>query len=150
MDGIDGSNYKSWGNNVYSFCIPIPSHRSTHNNISIEFYYTDAEIQTIDPVTNRRLFFSNEVEEIRVISKTNKKKSKSEIKILETPITEDENDKKIYCENIEFIKNADGRNLAHSKSVFAENILNKSNGFENFNVLEFEKIFEVIRHILNE
>jgi len=150
MGGSNGSNYKSWGNNVYSLCIPTPSHRLTYNNISIEFYYSDAEIQTIDQVTNRRLFFSNEVEEVRVISKTNKKKSKSEIRILDTPIAEDENDKKIYCEDVEFVKNANGENVAHSKNVFAENILNKTNGFDNFNVLEFEKIFEVIGQILTE
>jgi hypothetical protein len=150
MDGTNGSSYKSWGNSVYSFCIPTPSHRHTYNNISIEFYYTDDEIKTIDSTTNRRLFFSNEIEEVRVISKTNKKKSKSEIRILDIPINEEENDKKVYCEDVELIKDLQGNNVAHSKNVFAENIINNTIGFDNFSVYEFEKIFEITRQILNE
>lgn len=148
MDG-NGTPFKEWGNSVYSFCIPKPSHRNDYNNISIEFYYTDEEIRTIDVETNRRLFFTNEVEEVRTISKTNKKKSESKIHILEEPKVDEEADKKIYCEDVEKIKNGDGENVAHSKNVFAENILSQKIGFENFGVAEFEKVFDIIAQILN-
>jgi hypothetical protein len=46
--------FKHWGNNVYSFAIPLPSHRLHYENVSIEFYYSDAEIKTHD-TEGRRL-----------------------------------------------------------------------------------------------
>lgn len=148
MDGNEGENYKSWGNSVYSFCIPKPSHRENYNKISIEFYYSDDEIKTLDPQENTRLFFTNEVEEIMIKSKTNNKKIDSEIRILKTPKVEEENDKKIYCEDVELIRNSNDERVAHSKSVFAEKILKQDENFNVFNISEFEKIFKVIEQIL--
>ena len=142
-------NYKDWGNSVSSFCIPKPSHRDDYNKISIEFYYTDDEIRTLDPTNNTRLFFTNEVEELMIKSKTNKKRINSEIRILDVPKPEEENDKRIYCEDVELIKNVDGERVAHSKSLFAEKIINQEENFSEFQVSEFEKIFEIIREILN-
>lgn len=147
MNGDD--NYKDWGNSVSSFCIPKPSHRDDYNKISIEFYYTDDEIRTLDPANNTRLFFTNEVEEIMIKSKTNKKQINSEIRILDTPKPDEENDKRIYCEDVELIRNADGERVAHSKSLFAEKIINQEENFDEFQISEFEKIFEIIREILN-
>jgi hypothetical protein len=51
--------YKGWGNNVFSFIIPVPDHRQESPNISIEFYYTDSEIMQADK-HGRRLFLSDE------------------------------------------------------------------------------------------
>ena len=31
-----GSRYKQWGNNVYSFALPVPSHRIPENGVCIE------------------------------------------------------------------------------------------------------------------
>jgi Cdc6-like AAA superfamily ATPase len=149
MDGTGGSNFKDWGNSVYSFCIPKPSHRNDYNNISIEFYYTDEEIRTIDPTTNKRLFFTNEVEEILIKSQTNKKKVNSKINILAVPKVDEEQDKKIYCEDVELIQNEQGLSVAHSKSVFADKILKKEDGFKEFGADEFEKIFMIVGQILN-
>ncbi len=33
--------YKSWGNNVFSFAIPIPAHRIDTGDVCIEFYYQE-------------------------------------------------------------------------------------------------------------
>lgn len=150
MDGLNSSSYKEWGNLVYSFCIPKPSHRDDYKNISIEFYYTDDDIKTIDTNTNKRLFFTNEIEEIMIKSKTNKNKVTSEIKVLEIPKEDEENDKKIYCEDVALIQNENGISIAHSKNVFAENILNRKAGFNNFEVDEFEKVFSIISEILKK
>lgn len=150
MDGLNGSSYKEWGNLVYSFCIPKPSHRDDYKNISIEFYYKDDDIKTIDTNTNKRLFFTNEIEEIMIKSKTNKNKVTSEIKVLEIPKEDEENDKKIYCEDVALIQNENGISIAHSKNVFAENILNRNAGFNNFEVDEFEKVFSIISEILKK
>jgi RNA-directed DNA polymerase len=57
MDG--DKSYKSWGNNVFSFVIPLPQHREQTPEISIEFYYRDNEITRTDR-NGRRLFLSNE------------------------------------------------------------------------------------------
>jgi predicted ATP-binding protein involved in virulence len=146
MNGND--NFKDWGNSVSSFCIPKPAHRDDYNKISIEFYYTDDEIRTLDASNNTRLFFTNEVEEIMIKSKTNKKRINSEIRILDTPKPEEEYDKRIYCEDVELIRNSDGERVAHSKSLFAEKIINQEENFNEFEVSEFEKIFEVIKEIL--
>lgn len=51
--------YKDWGNNVFSFAIPVPDHRKGYENVSIELYYTDEEIKTEDSQQNR-LFLSSE------------------------------------------------------------------------------------------
>ena len=150
MDGSDGSNYKNWGNKVYSFCIPKPSNRDYYKNISIEFYYTDDEIKTIDKNTNKRLFFTNEIEEIMIKSKTNKNKVTSRINVLEIPKSDEENDKKVYCEDVSLIQNENGISIAHSKNVFAEKILNREDSFDNFNIDEFEKVFKIVNEILNE
>lgn len=148
MDGSNGSSFKEWGNSVYSFCIPKPSHRDNYNNISIEFYYTDEEIKTIDAVTKKRLFFTNEVEEIMIKSKTNKKKITSKISVLEIPKVDEENDKKIYCEDVDFIQNGDGVSIAHSKNVFAEKIIKREDDYNDFGVDEFEKVYTIINEIL--
>lgn len=43
----NNGNYKNWGNNVYSFAIPIPNEdREKTPLISIEHYYSDNEIKT--------------------------------------------------------------------------------------------------------
>lgn len=147
MDGTNGRKFKDWGNSVYSFCIPKPSHRDVYNNISIEFYYKDEEIKRNDLTTNKRLFFTNEIEEIIVKSKTNKRVNSS-INILDQPKPEEESEKKIYCEDVPQIKDLNGNQVAHSKTVFAENILNQKENFNDFNVSEFEKIFDIIKEIL--
>lgn len=57
-DGI-----KDWGNNVYSFCIPVPDFRDADPNISIEMYYPDSILKTetvIDGV-KKCLYFNNEL-----------------------------------------------------------------------------------------
>ncbi|MEQ6118474.1 AAA family ATPase [Reichenbachiella sp. MALMAid0571] len=145
--GCDTQNFKDWGNSVYSFCIPKPDHRENYNKISIEFYYTDEEIKTLDKTNTTRLFFTNEVEELIIKSKTNNK-ANSEIRILGEPKEDEENDKRIYCKDVERIIDVNGKSLAHSKSLFAEKILNGKEDFNEFNISEFEKIFEVISEIL--
>lgn len=45
------SEFYSFGNKVYGFCIPIPEMRFRNNQtkISIEYLYSDAEIKTVLP-----------------------------------------------------------------------------------------------------
>ena len=45
MTSVD-CEYKSWGNNVFSFIIPVPPHRKETPGICIEHLYSDDEIKT--------------------------------------------------------------------------------------------------------
>lgn len=148
MSGDTVIGYKDWNNLVYSFCIPTPNHRTNYKNISIEFYYTDDEIKTIDKDTNRRLLFTNEVEEVIRKSKTTKT-TKKEILVLSTPKPEEEFEKKIFDESVESICDNQGNKIAHSKSVFATNILTKKESFDNFDTCEFDNILCLIQKIAN-
>jgi hypothetical protein len=40
----DGSSYKTYGNNVFAFCLPVPAGREHYTNISIEFFYKDSDL----------------------------------------------------------------------------------------------------------
>ena len=57
-----GKSYKSWGNNVFSFVLPLPKHRCQTPTICIEHYYTDDEIKTpmIIEGIERRLYMGCE------------------------------------------------------------------------------------------
>lgn len=144
----DGLNYKDWGNNVYSFCIPCPPHRRNYQNISIEFYYDDEDLKrkTID---GKRLLFTNEVEEVIVKNMTTNNLESKKYILLDDPISEDEFTKKVcdqYCDDI-YDKN--GVNCAISKTVFANNIFSEMHGFSNVNFQHFKLIFDVIVRIVN-
>jgi len=137
---IPGKNFQSWGNDVYSFIIPAPSHRSNYENISIEFYYTDNEIRTKNK-DGKRLFFDNELE-LRI------KPDKTSVRLEISPDQSLESKKKIFDQDASTILDSNGNQIAISKSVFAQNILTNEADFDNFNVTEFSKIFDVISDIL--
>ena len=54
--------YKSWGNNVFSFVLPVPEIRKCTPGICIEHYYTDDIIKTEVEIDGapRRLYMGNE------------------------------------------------------------------------------------------
>lgn len=139
--------FKTWGNNVFSFCIPTPDHRSQYRNISIEFYYTGEEIKTVDEAL-RRLYFSNEVEE-RISKSLTTKQTIRKIIVRANPKTDEEFEKKIYDQDCDIIVNKIGDAVAISKSVFAENVYSNKAGFDQFNVSQFEKIFTLMEQIVS-
>ena len=144
-----GKNYKSWGNNVYSFTLPIPSHRVSTPDISIEHYYTDDEIKTewyeSDSEIKRRLYMGNEFDERGVASKINrfcehkKKCGITSIAIIDGSsgerVTSLDGDKSI--------------NYALPKSKFAKMILEKQAPFDRFSFDSFKIVFEIIKEIIN-
>lgn len=131
--------YKAWGNNVFSFMIPIPSHRKDTPDISIEFYYTDEEIMREDQ-NGRRLFLSTEFD----------------------PHSGWHLDQQadLVCHQMNRIKREQPciidhqvfhrvrGNVALPKDDFADNVLNRVPNFDDFDVSEFHKIFEVIELIV--
>lgn len=138
----NNNSYKEWGNNVYSFAIPVPKHRENTPDISIEHYYTDDEIKIQDE-HGRRIYLGNEfyrksglhISEKKFCVKKDKCGSDS-IKVLDSDCgvysTEDED-----------------RNIALSKNQFADYIYNQDLSFSNLSYSAFEDIFQVIRQILD-
>jgi len=134
--------FKHWGNNVYSFAIPIPSHRVDYENLSIEFYYSDVEIKTHD-TEGRRLYMSSEFLEASgrhrdnpSISYGNRHKLKGITDELKAKII----DSDVFDEQ--------SRSLALSKSDFAENINRDVPAFASFNFTPFSEIFIVVKSII--
>lgn len=55
--------FKNWGNNVYSFVLPKPAHRTEYKGICIEYLYTDDELKRLYKCNDgvyRRIFIGNE------------------------------------------------------------------------------------------
>ena len=116
-----GKRFKYWGNNVFSFCLPTPHHRTKYQKISIEFYYTDEEIATPDPDNKRRLLFSNQVKETIEKNKTTNK-HQSFVRLC-APNIDDEYLKYIYDEQCDLIEDHLGNKVAHSKYTFAKKFM---------------------------
>lgn len=129
--------FKDWGNNVYSFAIPVPPHRTNTDKISLEFYYDDKELKTTGE-DNRRLFIGTEFHSVSGrhndlgLNCKDFNKIKRGISIIDDLVFNDEN-----------------QNVAMSKNEFADNILNKMKGFDSFNFDKFFHIFDIIEEIIN-
>ena len=135
-------NYQDWENNVYSFLLPIPSHRKKYLNISIEFFYKDEKIRTKDR-NGKRLFFDNELKKEILPGNMFKR--------LEIPPDKaSEFNKKIDDQDVARIVDEEDKQIALSKSNFAANIIGDVKGFDNFDFSEFSKIFSIIEKIIKK
>jgi RNA-directed DNA polymerase len=132
--------YKAWGNNVFSFAIPIPDHRSSDDGVCIELYFNHQNLTTRDP-NGRRIFLSSEFSTISGRHLTddlnvgNKGRLQSG-KILGTRIL----DTDVYDSN--------HTNVALSKADFADYVEKAIGPFGMLDFRHFEKIFAVINQIL--
>ena len=140
-----GKRYKSWGNNVYSFILPVPDHRKETPDICIEHLFSDDEIKTEVECNGiiRRLFIGYEFDERGIAYSIDRFCEKKKIcgqgkfNIIEGS----------QGEKITSIKNDDGINYALPKMDFAEYVANHVNDF-NFDA--FLEIFIIISEILSE
>ena len=138
----DGELYQRWGNNVYSFYLPKPSHREEYKYISIEFYYKDKEITQVDK-DGRRLHFTNELN--KEVHPDNSHKQ-----IETTPDTKLEYEKKIADKDAHLIEDAQGRPTGISKAAFVDKIIAREKGFDSFDFSEFTKIYHIVGEIAKE
>ncbi len=146
---VPDGDYKSWGNNVYSFILPLPPHRIHTPDICIEHLYTDEEIKAewINPEDGiaRRLFIGNEFDQyghaIGIQRFCERKDLCGEGKI---SIIEGTSGEKV----LDF--ESTGINYAIPKAKFAELILNRIKPFDNFNFENFIPLFEIIKKIIQE
>ncbi len=130
------NSYKSWGNNVFSFAIPVPAHRTDLGDVCIEFYYQDKDIKRTDE-TGHRLFLSDEFD-----TKNNKHKSLN-------VYTTNPKIRKMTIIDSQVFEFASGESIALSKDMFAELIANGNPHFQNVDFSEFGKVFDVIVTILS-
>lgn len=141
-------DFKDWGNNVYSFILPLPLNRKETPNICIEHLYTDNEIKTeysnFQDKIPRRLYIGNEFDEFGhsddgcTFCQKPKICGATSIAIIEGSSGE----KVMRCGDKTHI------NLALSKSKFASLILANEPPFDNFNFENFIPIFETIKKII--
>ncbi len=121
------------GNEVFSFCIPKID--EDLDKISIEFYYSENELKTLD-ADNRRLFLGQEfnvssgVSECKNYVLQDKQKAGKKI-VIDTSV----------------FKIEDDESSALSKENFAKNIFEDVSGFDSFNFINFKLIFDVINKI---
>lgn len=125
----EGQLFKEYGHNVYAFCIPIPIGRESYTNISIEFYYLDADLKK--QKNGKCLYFDNE------LNFDSKRRPISPINI-----AQDNTEKKIWCENI------GGLSWIHSKARFAELVETDEDFISDFNFDNFKVIFDRIKTII--
>lgn len=132
------SDFKNWGNKVYSIVLPIPPHRQKTPDICIEFYYQDAEIMRQDE-NGRRLFIG-----IEFSDKTGRHKSD------ETLNCTDLNKVGKFTIVDQRVFNEAEENVALSKHDFARNILAGAASFDDFDVSVFVSLFHLIEQIVTE
>lgn len=146
----DNQTYKNWGNNVFSFCLPIPEHRKQTPLICIEHYYSDEEIKKeVDPRGDgviRRIYLGNEFDELGRGINIEKMCSKASFcgpgRI---NIIDGNGEAKVYTYD-----SIDTNNYALPKMEFAERILRKEAPFEHMDFSGFKQLFSTIRKILEE
>lgn len=141
--------YINWGNNVFSFVLPIPPHRNKTQPICIEHYYTDVEIKTSECINGieRRLYMGNEFHK-NGVSLNQKLTCLDENSCGEDSIQfiDGGSKKQVFSINDYNKEN----NLALPKMDFAENILYKVAGFDKMNFGNFYLIFDLVKKILSE
>lgn len=115
------SGYKQWGNNVYSFALPVPDHRESTPEICIEHYYSDEDISTYflcDDGIKRRLYLGKDFDEYgRNVSEGLLCTKRNLCGTGKMRVIDGSSDEKV----ISFAGNAKA-NLALSKQDFAEKI----------------------------
>lgn len=132
----DGSSYKTFGNNVFAFCLPVPAGRENYINISIEFFYKDSDLQA--EKNGRRLYFDNEVATLQIQAN---RADKTLIKLPE-PKSAYEATKKIFDENI------GSTEWIHSKAAFSNLVENDLDFSKDFDFSNFQLIFARLKEIL--
>lgn len=133
-------NYKNWGYNVFSLVLPRPLER-TRKEISIEQYFSDEEIKTVNDA-GRRLYISDEFD-----PDTGRHKNEPGITFTGP----------LGCLNRPYpfiidsnVRDNDGHSIALSKSDFADNVLNGVGPFKDFDFKNFRLVFDEMREILIE
>lgn len=126
--------------NIYAFAIPVPHNRVEVDQISIEHYFTDAEIKT--EKNGKRLYLGNEFYCTGVYKGDEEWFYKAAANVADT-IKVIEHESKKYVTK----QNGDG-DYSLSKAAFVQCIENNDESFREISFNEFNKIFAVIAKIV--
>lgn len=139
-----GKAYKKWGTQVYSFQIPVPSHREGQK-VCIEHYYTDKELKTEKNINGKkcRLFLGNEFDN-RGISNDKKYvcSNRNECGPDKNSIIEGDTKSRVTLLEDESV------NVALSKMKFADAVLAEEEAFAYLDSKSFKGIFDIIKQII--
>ena len=143
--GSVSGNFKSWGNNVYSFILPVPAHRSATPQICIEHFYTDDDIKT--PVSingiDRRIFMGNEFDTVGFsIDRTYFCYDRNSCGPDKIRIIDGTSEKRVIK-----VSDSDTTNLALPKMEFATRILDKDPVYAQVDFTSFHLVFDIIKNI---
>lgn len=148
-DVSDGnSNYKSWGNNVFSFVIPKPNIRENEDKISIEHYYPEDILKKeviFDDGIIRRIYSGNDFQKTGINVQLNKRCNKKDVC--------GENIIRILSgcgqEKVFDLDNADNNstNYALTKDDFFEKVIN--NAENDIDMSKFNLILNIIKEIID-
>lgn len=143
-------HFKSWGNNVFSFVLPVPKIRESSPDICIEHYYSDEEIKTSKIYPDgicRRLYLSNEFDEYgrapdinRFCTNRSSCNNTEKLRIIDGSGS----DKVILLNSIN-----EKTNYAMSKMEFAKSIINGEENFTELSYKNFTLVFDIIKEIYN-
>lgn len=154
----EGCEYKNWGNEVFSFCIPYPAGRKHDNNLCIEHYYSESDLKKIivcDDGIKRRIFLGKEFDENGNSEHINRKCENSNLCLNKTAIIDGSNYKRVFVYDMKKLTEEEKllginkqTNFGLSKIKYAEAVANNNN-FKDVNLKHFYAIFKVIKHIID-
>lgn len=143
----NGSTFKKWGNNVYSFQIPNSEVRQNFSKVCIEHYYTDEVLKTEIEVNGikRRLFLSHEFNKRTGLTVDGVYSYEYHVKLTE-------NGYDIIEDHVTKVSDRSDHpvNYALPKNDFASEMLAGNQALANISVETFRKIFDVLRQIASE
>lgn len=139
------AGFKAWGNNVYSFTIPVPAHRADTPKICIEHYYSDNDIKTQVEINGvqRRIYMGNEFDSVgisvdgQLCCVDRNSCGPDKIRIIDGT-----SDKRVFC-----IQGDRKTNLALPKMEFADRVLGNSPEYSNIDFSSFSLIFDLVKQI---
>lgn len=141
--GYDGEWCK---NNVYAFCIPVPSSRKKkgQTEISIEYLFTDEEIHSKLP-DGTRLFFGNEFETSSIRKHITDKTLRLSLPdgCGKDKIVENNGGQAVYIDGTD-------ENILAKKESFAEAIVNDQVTISNESWNNFRPIIDIIQMIIGK
>lgn len=142
------TGYKNWGNNVYSFAIPVPAHRADTPKICIEHYYSDNDIKTPVAINSvsRRIYLGNEFDATGIsLDKTLFCVDRNSCGPDKIRVIDGTSEKRVFC-----IQDDTKTNLALPKMEFAERVLDHAPEYANIDFSSFSLIFDIIKQICED
>lgn len=140
-------SYKRWGNNVYSFVLPVPGHRKYTPAVCIEHFYLDSDLKrplTINGIP-RRIYMGCEFDkdgisfDKKYICLDRHSCGENKIKIIDG-----QSEKRIYE-----ISDSHKTNLALPKMDFAEAVYKHKDEMKEIDFSAFHLILDIIQDIEN-